>query len=96
MLGAVTLALFAGAVFFWFHPPSGADTEQLHAACWRIGALTGALWLAYDHLQRVPWWIWAFVPVVLIVLARRPVLLLAIIPMLLAIAVLKPRKARRR
>ncbi len=95
MLGVITLALFGGAAFFWFHPPTGADAEQLHAACWRIGALCGALWLAYDHLQRVPIWIWAFLPVVLIVLARRPVLLLALIPVVLAVAILKPRKPRR-
>lgn len=95
MLGAITVVLLVGGGVLWVWPFYGGAAE-LQSACWRIGALCGALWLAYDQLRGIPWWVWLALPVLLLVAARRPQLLVLVIPALLLLAVLKPRKSLRK
>lgn len=96
LLGIISLVLFAGAVIFWIWPPQGAGYQQLEAACWRVGALTSISWLAYSDLRRLPAWCWAVLLGVLIVVALRPRLFLLAVPVIVALAILRPRIGKSR
>jgi hypothetical protein len=91
-LGGLSLALLAGAVALTIWPPERVEWMELKSACWRIGLLCAVFWLAFHQLRRIPVWLWAMLPVALIVLARRPQWLLFLVPLLLVIAILKPRR----
>jgi hypothetical protein len=97
-IGILALLLVAGAVFFWIWPPAPQDAfaVQSKAACWRMGALLCALWLAYPHVSRIPRWMLMPSLVLLVVLARWPRLLLIAVPIVIVLAILKPRVAPRR
>jgi len=90
----VALLLVAAGYMIW--PPTGPNGQDLESACLRIGTVMAVLWLAYDHLCRVPNWFWWTLPVMLIALARRPQLLLLFVPLVIVLAVLKPRSTKRR
>ena len=83
-IAAVVLLLGAAANWVWW--PESAGTL---AFCWRAGALMAVAWLAYDDIQRLPNWLLLAVPVLLIIAARRPRLLLAILPLLIVWAVVR-------
>jgi hypothetical protein len=93
-VGVLAIVLLLGAAAFWVWPPS-PGYEQWEAACWRLGAITVMLWLAYPELMRIPVWLLALVPVLAIVLARWPKWFLVLIPVLIVVAILK-RPLRRR
>ena len=86
ILGISAIVLLLGAVAIWLWWP---DAEACLACCWRGGALLAAAWLAYDDVQRLPNWLLATVPVLLIVMIRWPRLLLLAIPLLIVAAVLR-------
>ncbi len=96
LLGMIAVLLLAGAVVFWIWPPEGAAGQQFEAACWRVGALVAVFWLAYPQLHRVPSWLWPSLTVSLVVLAVRPKYFLLAVPIIVALAVLRPRFGRRR
>ncbi len=96
LLGIVAVLLFAGAVAFWIWPPEGAAAQQFEAACWRVGALVAVFWLAYPQLYRVPSWLWPALTVSLAVLAIRPKYFVLAVPIIVALAILRPRIGRRR
>ena len=50
-VGIIAIALFVGAVSFHFYPPRDAFWTQMEAACWRVGALMGVIWLAYPESE---------------------------------------------
>jgi len=78
-------------VAFWIFPLEGAAYQQFEAACWRVGALMAVLWLAYADVGRMPGWLLAALPVLVVILAIRPRWFVLAIPILIALAVLKPR-----
>lgn len=96
LIGVIALLLAAGAVFFWVWPPAGSASQQFEAACWRVGALMAVLWLAYDELHRVPAWLWPGLLTLAVVLAIRRQWLLLFIPIIVALAILRPRFGRPR
>lgn len=51
-----------------------------------------ALYLAWPELTRLPKWVWVAVPVVVIVGAFRPQILLYALPLLLFVLYLRPKK----
>ena len=53
------------------------------------------IWLAYPEVERLPGWVLGMVPILGIFLALRPKYLLIAVPIVIAMAILKP-KARRR
>jgi len=83
-ISAVSLLLGALAIYFWFPESQGAL-----AFCWRGGVLLGAAWLAFDDVQRLPGWLLLAVPVLLIVAAKWPRLLLTLIPLIIIWAVMR-------
>lgn len=83
-ISAVLLLLGAVAILLWWPESNGAL-----AFCWRAGALMAVAWLAFDDVQRLPSWILFTVPVMLIVAARWPRLMVALIPLLILWAILR-------
>ena len=49
------------------------------------------VWLAYGDIRRMPGWFWISVTVLVIVLARWPKSAVYAIPIILALAILRPR-----
>ena len=86
-VSAVVFLLIAGALWLW-QPNTGVD-PGLFSFFSRMGAILAAAWLAFDDLLRLPGWLLATLPVVVIVLARWPRLLLLVIPFLVAWVILQ-------
>jgi len=92
VLGILGLILLVGAVYFRYWPMADERWQVWTlSACTRLGPVLVILWFAYDDLQRVPRWLLPVVLIVLIVLAIRPKLLLLAVPVLVALAILRPR-----
>jgi hypothetical protein len=87
-ISAIVLFVIAGMIWLW-----RPGAEVWLAVCWRGGAVLAAAWLAYDDVQRIPTWLLLTLPVVLIVMLRRPVLLWLAVPLLILLAAM--RRARR-
>ena len=83
-ISAVVLLLSAAAIWLWW-----PESEGALAFCWRAGVLMAVAWLAFDDVQRLPGWMVLAVPVMLIVAARWPRLLVALIPLLILWAILR-------
>ena len=96
LLGIIALLLLAGAAVYWIWPPEGSAAQQFEAACWRVGALMAVLWLAYPQLLRLPGWLWPGLTMLLMILAIRPKYFLLAVPVIVALAVLRPRLGRRK
>ena len=102
LIGIIAVLLLAGAVWFYFFPPQSSSGQQFEAACWRLGAMLTAVWLAYHEINRMPAWIWAVIPAVAIILAKWPrwlmiggKALLPLLPILIVLAVVLPRLRRK-
>ena len=93
-IGIIALVLLAAAGVLWLWPNEDNTLLGLEAACWRVGALMGVLWVAYSDVQRIPAWILGVVPPLIVLLAWRPRLFLVVAPIILAIAILRPRSPR--
>ena len=96
LLGIISLVLIAGAVVFWIWPPEDAAARQFEAACWRLGALTSILWLAYNDVRRLPGWAWFVLLGFVVVVAIKPRMFLVAVPVILALAILRPRLGKPR
>ena len=88
--------LFLAALVFWIWPPEWSGEIFALGAFVRVGAIMAVLWLAYPDVKRLPPWIWGTFPVLLVILAVRPRWLLVAVPLVIALAVLKPRIRLRR
>ena len=86
IIAVVTVCSLAGAAALWLWSP---NSEGMLSFCWRLGAVMAACWLAYDDVQRLPGWLLALLPVLVIVLVRWPKWLLMAIPLLIAWAALR-------
>jgi len=86
---ALLLLLAAAALWLW---PVGEGNDLYLGACVRVGAVMAVFWLAYEEVSRLPAWIWATVPVLLVILAVKPKWLLIAVPVVLLMAILKPRR----
>lgn len=82
----------AGALWRW--PLEGYDA--MYAVCLRVGTVMAVLWLACDQLRRLPAWVLAGVPALLVIAAVRPRWLIVAIPIVLALAILSPKRRTRR
>jgi hypothetical protein len=90
ILGIVTIIVLAVGVVKY-----AGDDAAVAGACLRIGAVLGLLWLAMPQLRDVPVWILGAVGVVLLVVLRWPKLLWAVLPIAIALWLLRPRGVRR-
>lgn len=91
-LGILAAILVTGAIYFSIWPP---ETQNLRVwvlpAFVRMGALTTALWVAWDDLQRLPQWALGTTLVALMLVAIRPRLFLFLIPLVVILAIIRPR-----
>ncbi|OHB71269.1 MAG: hypothetical protein A2V70_08990 [Planctomycetes bacterium RBG_13_63_9] len=93
-IGIIALLLLCGAVYFWIWPPEGVG-RQLEAACWRGGALAIVLWLAFADVQRMPPWLFGLFLAMVVIVALKPRTAMLAVPVIIALAVLRPRFGRR-
>ena len=93
LIGGIALVLLvSGFASLQFPHLIGASADTVSAGCIRIGAIMAALWLAYRDLHRVPSWLWTGLVVVLAIVALRPRAALVILPMLLVIWMVMPKR----
>lgn len=90
LIGIIALLLFVGVLVSLYY-----EAPQFTAACSRVGVLMAVLWLAYNELQRLPERLWRPLLVGALVLAIRPKLIVWAIPLIVALAILKPRFGKR-
>ena len=87
------LFLVAAAVQLYRDGIASAESSMMASICLRVGLVLGATWLAYPQLrqvgQRVPPWFLGTVFLALIFVLIKPRAILAIAPILAAIAVLQ-------
>jgi len=95
-IGIIALGLLAAAAALAIWPHEWADNVALLGALVRVGVVMVVLWLAYPDLQRLPGWIPAVVVVLLVILAFRPRWFLIALPIVIALAILRPRAPRSR
>jgi hypothetical protein len=96
-IGIIALVLMVIGGVLYFTPEKSSTLTDLEAACLRIGPLLAALWLAYDHLKRVPVWLWCTLPVIVLLAATRlRWMIWLLVPLIVAAAILKPRARPRR
>lgn len=93
-VGVIAIVLLLLAAWYWVSPPTGPAGQELQAAFGRIGGVMVVVWLAYDQLKRVPSWLFWTLPVLLFALAFRPRWLLVLVPLVFALAILRPRPRR--
>ena len=92
LIGIIALVLLVSALGMWlWMPVASANREALMGAFGRVGILMGLFWVAYCDLQRIPAWLLAAVPALLVVLALKPRWFLFLLPMVLVLAFLFPR-----
>lgn len=92
LIGALGLALIVGAIRYLIVPPSNEFHLMFEAACRRMGILCVLLWLAYPELKKLPSWLALTVPFVTAVVVFRPRYGLVLVPLVLLILFLRPRK----
>jgi hypothetical protein len=88
-IGLAAAVLIGAGVVLRFSSLEGA--AGIAFACWRVGAVMGALWLAWPQLVDLPRWLLAVVTGILLVGAWKPKLLWIAIPLAILIWVLRPR-----
>jgi 4-amino-4-deoxy-L-arabinose transferase-like glycosyltransferase len=105
LVGILGLALIAAWIVLEIQLRMGHEQSAVEAdfegAASRIGGFLIILWLAWDQLKRIPNWLWLVLPAIAAAfLFRRPQILVLLIPILIAVAILRPRnkppKMRRR
>jgi hypothetical protein len=94
ILGILAIGLLLTAAVLWLVLPE-VGSSVTFAFCWRMAAMIGAAWLAYKDVQRLPGWLLAVVPLLLLVLVRWPRYFLLVLPLVVAIAFFYSRFVRR-
>ena len=92
---AIGLLVVGGALQVAAVSSGTAAMPMASATCLRMGIVLFALWLAYDDLRRIPRWLLVGLLVVIGMAVWQPRLLVAVIPILLAVAALRPRLSDR-
>lgn len=95
-VGLIALVLLVSGLAVWLWAPSTEVYQMLLAACWRVGVLMGVVWLAYRDVERMPPWLVAMFPVFLVLLLVSRKWFLFLLPLVIALAILKPRIGSRR
>ena len=94
LIGIIALLSLLGAVAseikIW--QPSGV----LQSGLYRGGVVAAVAWLAYPDVRRMPGWLWGMLFGILVVVAIRPRAVLLAVPIIIALAILRPRIGRRR
>ncbi len=92
-IGVIALILLFGALVLWIWPLQHAWHAPLFAACCRLGPFMAVLWVAYPEVRRLPAWLLPTIPLLAVILAYRPRWFFVALPIVIALAILRP-KAR--
>lgn len=88
-LTAIGFLVCGAALYVW--PQNWESYPLVLSACVRVGAVLGAIWLAHPQLNRMPDWLFALGVAAMLLAAIRPKVILIAIPILILIALLRPR-----
>jgi hypothetical protein len=89
VIGLIALVLLAIGLGGWLL--DDPQYKGIEGVGWRAGALMAVWWLAYKDLRRLPAWLWAAIPVAIVILVKWPQRSLVLIPVVvLALALFKP------
>jgi len=88
-IGAISLTLFVVALVLWVTDPS--SSAGLGPACVRVGILLAVVWLAHPQLVTLPRWLTITIVGALAVVCWKPKALLFALPVLVILAVMRPR-----
>ena len=91
-LGLIAIVLLAASAALALWPTSWDGGPALQAACLRVGIVMAALWAALPQLHRIPNWFLTLGAAMAIVVAIQPRRLVILLPLLLAIWLLRPRR----
>jgi hypothetical protein len=94
LIGIIALLCLLGYLAFRIWPPQETWQQVLEGGCARGGALAAVAWLAYPDIRRMPGWLWGVLLAILVVVAIRPRTVLLAIPVIVALAILRPRFGR--
>jgi drug/metabolite transporter superfamily protein YnfA len=96
--GVIAVVLLLLAAWFYVWPPTGPVGQELQAAFGRIGVVMAVIWLAYDQLKRMPRWLLWTIPLLAIAFVLPPLrrYLLILVPLVIVLAILRPRTSPRR
>ena len=91
-IALLALLLLAGGVYLSLVDYQGGLATGLNSACWRIGGLLVAVWIAHPQLVRLPAWLYLLLLVLAALIAVRPKLAIIVIPLVIAALWLRPRR----
>lgn len=95
LLGILALILLAGFVYFQIWPPTMPWQTGVASGCSRGGLLAGVLWIAFREFDQIPPWLVGLLLTAAVVIIIQPRLALLAIPLIIALAILRPRFGRR-
>lgn len=90
--GIIALLLLLGSGLLFLLHPEWDQTQAFASSALRIGLVLGAIWLAYPELVRLPKWLIPLLIGVAVTIAFRPRSALFLVPIVLVVLVLRPRK----
>lgn len=90
---ALVLLVAGAGLFFW---GGSGQAVPWAAACLRVGLVMAVTCLAYPQLSRLPVWFFGLLLACVVAVAFKPKLILAAVVVLVAAAILRPRKPARR
>ena len=96
LIGIIAVLSLLGAVACEIWPPQEAWGATLQSGLCRGGVLAAVVWLAYPEIRRMPAWLWSMLLGILVVVAIRPRTVIVAVPIIIALAILRPRIGRRR
>jgi hypothetical protein len=96
IIGILSLVLLTGAVILVIRGGEGTQYTTLLAACVRLGIMSGAVWLAFPQLTRIPRWIAALGLVTFVLGAINPRTLPITVPLFFLVIVMRPKGPSKR
>lgn len=90
-IGIIAIVLLLGAAALWTWPLDVGWHEPLKAACSRLGPFMAALWLAYREVERLPRWLLATIPLLVLVLVLKPKWFFIALPIVIVMVILRPK-----
>ena len=94
ILGILALVSVIGGLLTLLLGPPGETYLMIGASGLRIGLVLGAFWLAYPQLSRIPWWFVQAMLAAALVIAIRPKVAFLVLPLLLVLWIVRPRKGK--
>jgi peptidoglycan/LPS O-acetylase OafA/YrhL len=99
ILGILAILFLLAAAILYYFGPLDATWQMLRNNAVRIGLVLGAFWLAYPQLSRIPWWfVQAMLAAALVIAINprvAPKVALIVLPLLLVLWIVRPRKGKR-